>query len=79
MGWPKLQWIEVSHCDKLSIILSDLSVYEQSVHFRSECHNRKTLQGQSVTVVNITGAKCHSCETLQGQSVTVVKHYRVEM
>jgi hypothetical protein len=50
MDWSKLQWVNVSHCNKTSTFSSDFRVDEQS-----ECRSSKTLQDRSVAVV-----KCHS-------------------
>jgi hypothetical protein len=62
MGLPKLQGVEVSHCDKFFRLILGWS-------------NNLSTSGQNVAVVNITGSKCHSSQTLLNQSVTVVKHY----
>jgi hypothetical protein len=51
MGWSKLQWVDVSHCNKTFAFSSDFRVDEQSVHFGSEFRSSKTLQGRSVAVV----------------------------
>jgi hypothetical protein len=56
MGWPKLQWVKMSQCDKPSTF----GVDEQSVHFESEGHRRKLSQSQNVTVEKCHMVKCHS-------------------
>jgi hypothetical protein len=56
MGWPKLQWVGMSQCDKMSTF----GVDGQSVHFETECHSIKLSQSRNVTV-----AKCHMVEVSQ--------------
>ncbi len=66
MGWPILQWFEISHSDKPSIFWGGQIIHRLWVEMsqwkivtESECHLRKMSHGRSVIVEN-----CHSGQNI---------------
>jgi hypothetical protein len=75
MGWPKLQWVEMSQCDDRSLFgwTNNPSTLSRNVTVEN-CHRVRMSQQK-----NVTWPKCYSRKLSHGRSVIVGNCHTVRM